>query len=366
MILNKPMKMKRQLASSLAIAFSTFAVWSCNQSDPAPKGDYVSGVFVVNEGNFSQNNGAISYFTRENNTATADIFAAANGTALKGGVQDYAASEKQGIILVDNSAAGQDKVQFVERYTFKDEGSIGAPDIENPREVAIVGRKAYVSCWGTDVAKYSTGYIAVVDLTTKKVTKKINVSDGPENLVYANGKLYVGTTQWGAGNKLAIINTTSDESTSPIATSGVANPVGIDANGKLWVNAGDKMLRINTETNVTEATLAIATGGTKTAGNFTFSNDLKSVFFVLSWYDDAGKEHGGTYKFSISDTQIAMVTPLIPRPFAGLAVDPSQGLLYAGVSPSYTQAGYAVRYRADGSLVDSIKVGIAPTGFFFQ
>ncbi|WP_291205101.1 DUF5074 domain-containing protein [Dyadobacter sp.] len=359
--------MKKQLASSLAIAFLTLAVWSCNQSDPAPKGDYVSGVFVMNEGNFTNNNGGISYFARENNTATADIFAAANGTVLKGGVQDYTASEQQGIILVDNSTAGQDKVQFVERYTFKDEGTIGAPDIENPREVIIVGRKAYVSCWGTNSdLKYTTGYIAVIDLTTKKVTKKINVADGPENLAYANGKLYVGTTLWGAGNKLAIININSDEATSPITTSGAANPVGIDANGKLWVNVGDKMLRINTETNVTEATLAIATEGTKTPGNFTFSNDLKSIFFVLSWYDSAGKEHGGTYKFSITDTQIAMVTPLIPRPFYGLAVDPTQGLLYAGVSPSYTQAGYAVRYRADGSLVDSVKVGIAPSGFFFQ
>lgn len=358
--------MKKQLASSLAIALSTLAVWSCNQSDPAPKGDYVSGVFVMNEGNFSENNGSVSYFARESNSASADIFAAANGTSLKGGVQDYAASEEQGIILVDNMSAGQDKVQFVQRYTFKDEGTISGSDIENPREVVIVGRKAYVSCWGADVAKYSTGYIAVIDLNTKKVTKKINVADGPENLVYANGKLYIGTTQWGAGNKLAVINTTSDEATSPIATAGIANPIGIDANGKLWVNVGDKVLRINTETSATEATLAIATGGTKTPGNFTFSNDLKTIFFVLSWYDNGGKEQGGTYKFSITDTQIAMVTPVIARPFVGLAVDPSQGLLYAGVNPSYKQAGYAVRYRADGSLVDSVKVGIAPTGFFFQ
>lgn len=358
--------MKKKLACSLAVAFSAALLWSCNQSDPAPKGDYIRGVFVSNEGNFNQNNGAVSFFPRERTTADLDIFAAANGTDLKGGVQDYTASEKQGIILVDNSVAGQDRVQFVERYTFKNEGTIGAPDIENPREVVIVGRKAFVSCWGTDVSKYSTGYIAVIDLTTKKVTKKINVANGPENLVYNNGKLYIGTTQWGGGSSLAIINTASDEATSPIATPGIANPVGIDANGKLWVSAGDKVLRINTESNATEATLTIATGGNKTAGNFALSNDLKSIFFVLSWFDDAFIEHGATYKFGISDTQIAMATPLIPRHFSGLAVDPSQGLLYAAVSPSYTQAGYAVRYRTDGSLVDSIKVGVIPSGFFFQ
>lgn len=359
--------MKKQLASSLAVALSTLAVWSCNQSDPAPKGDYVSGVFVMNEGNFSQNNGAISYFPRERSTADADIFAAANGTALKGGVQDYVASNGKGIILVDNSATGQDKVEFVDSYTFKSEGTIGAPDIENPREVVIVNNKAYVSCWGTNAdLKYKTGYVAVVDLDSKKVTKKINIADGPENLAYHNGKLFVGTTPWGQGTKLAVINTTSDLAGDPISFEGATNPIGIDVNGKLWVQAGGKVARINTESSTVEATLSIATGGFKTPGNFAFSADLKSIFFVLSWYDDKNQEHGATYKFAITDSQIAMNTPLIPRVFSGLSVDPSQGLLYAGVTPSYAQAGYAVRYRADGSLVDSLKVGVAPTGFFFQ
>ena len=358
--------MKKQLASSLAVAFSTALLWSCNQSDPAPKGDYVSGVFVTNEGNFTQNNGAISYFPRERTTADADIFAAANGTALKGGVQDFVASNGKGIILVDNSDAGQDKLEFVDSHTFKSEGSLGEPDIENPREAVIVGNKAYVSCWGTNAdLKYTTGYIAVIDMTSKKVTKKIKVASGPENLVHASGKLYVGSYAWGNGDKLAIINTNADEALSPIATPGVANPIGIDVNGNLLVNAGDKVLRINPETNTTEATLPIATDGFKSPGNFTLSADLKSIFFVLSWFA-GNKEQGATYKFSITDTQIAMATPLIPRLFVGLAVDPTQGLLYAGVSPSYTQAGYAVRYRADGAVVDSIKVGVAPTGFFFQ
>ncbi len=360
------MEMKKQFASSIAVAISAAWLWSCNQSDPAPKGDYVSGVFVSNEGNFNQNNGAVSFFPRERTTADADIFAAVNGAALKGGVQDFVSANGKGIILVDNSAAGQDKVEFVDSYTFKSEGSIGAPDIENPREALIIGSRAYVSCWGTNADyKYTTGYVAVIDMNTKKVTKKINVADGPENLANANGKLFVGTTAYGAGNKVTVINLATEEAGSPIATQGAANPIGIDANGKLWVNAGNKVLRINAETSVTEATLTIATDGYKSPDNFALSADLRSIFFVLSWYDNTNKERGATYKFGIGDAQIA-TTPLIPRTFSGLAVDPAQGLLYAGVTPSYAQAGYAVRYRADGSLVDSIKVGVAPKGFFFQ
>lgn len=361
------MKMKKQLASSLAIAFSTLAVWSCNQSDPAPKGDYVRGVFVVNEGNFSQNNGAISYFARESNTATADIFAAANGTALKGGVQDYVAAEEQGIILVDNMSAGQDKVQFVQRYTFKDEGTIGAPDIENPREVVIVGRKAYVSCWGSNADyQYTTGYIAVIDLTTKKVTKKIDIAKGPENLVYNAGKLFVGTTTFTNGNILTVINTNTDQVTQSIPMEGVVTPIGIDANGKLWINAGIKAQRLNPESLAAEATLAIGSDVAKVPGSFTMSSDLKTIYFVLTTFDANFNASGQTYKFGIADSQVDVSKPFINRYFTGLTVDPSQGLLYAAVTPSLTQSGYAVRYRGDGNVVDSIKVGVGPTGFFFQ
>ena len=359
--------MKKQLASSLAVAFSTLAVWSCNQSDPAPKGDYVSGVFVSNEGNFLQNNGAISYFARENSTAAADIFAAANGTALKGGVQDYAASEKQGIILVDNSSTGQDKVQFVERYTFKDEGTIGAPDIENPREVVIVGRKAYVSCWGSNSDyQYGTGYVAVIDLNTKKVTTKIDIAKGPENLVYNAGKLFVGTTTFTNGTTLTVINTNTDQISQSIPMGGVVTPIGLDANGKMWINAGIKAIRLNPESLVTEATLAIGTDAAKVPGSFTISTDLKTIYFVLTEFDANFNASGKTYKFNIADSQVDLSKPFISRYFTGLTIDPAQGLLYAAVTPSLIQSGYAVRYRGDGNVVDSIKVGIAPTGFFFQ
>lgn len=360
--------MKKQLFRLAAFTSLSLFAWSCNQKDPAPKGDYVQGVFVVNEGNFSQNNGAISFFTREQTTAQADIFSAANGTALKGGAQGYAASGETGIILVDNMSAGQDKVEIVNSNTFKTIASIGAPDIENPREVVFgINNKAYVSCWGSNAdQKFTTGYVAVVDLTTNKVTKRIDIaSGGPENLIYNNGKLFVGTVSYGGGNTLSIINATTNAVDKMLAFENAPNPIGIDADGKLWINDGIKVVKINPDSYNAEATLSIGSDATKTADKFTFSTDRRTVYFVLSYFDAAG-EHGGTYKFGTSDAQINVTTPLIKRVFTGLAVDPTQGLLYAGVTPSYAQAGYAVRYRADGSVVDSIKVNVAPTGFFFK
>jgi hypothetical protein len=360
--------MKKQLTRLVAVTSLSILAWSCNQSDPTPKGDYIQGVFVINEGNFSQNNGAISFFIRENTTSEADIFSKANGTALKGGIQGYAASGEKGLILVDNSAAGLDKVEIVNSNTFKSEASIGAPDIENPREVVIGSNNiAYVSCWGANADyAYKTGYIAIIDLNTNKVTKKIAIAAGPENMVFNAGKLFVGTTSFGTDKILYVINTGTNIIEKSVPMDVAPIPIGIDANGKLWVNSGIKALKLNVDSYVTEATLAIGTDASKIAGNFTFSADRKTVFFVLSYFDASYQSHGSTYKFGVTDAQINVTTPFINRNFTGLTVDAAQGLLYGGVTPSFAQAGYAVRYRADGTLVDSVKVGVAPTGFFFK
>ena len=363
--------MKKQLTRIVLAASLAFTVWSCNQSDPVAKGDFVSGVFVINEGNFSQNNGSISFFPREESTAETDVFAKINGSAFKGGVQGYAVSGEKGIILVDNSAAGLDKVEIVNSNTFKSEGTIGAPDIENPREVVFSNSStAYVTCWGTTGVYpdffINPGYIAVIDLATNKVTKKISVAKGVENIVYNNGKLFVGTVNYSGINSLTAISTSSNEIVKEMTFDSSPAPIGTDADGKLWVQDGLKLLRLNADTYAIEATLTITNDATKSAGNFAFSLDKRTIFFVLSYYDADYVTHGETYKVSIADTQVNVTTPLIKRNFSGLAVDPLQGLIYAGVNPSYAQSGYAVRYRTDGTLVDSIKVGIAPTGFFFR
>jgi len=359
--------MKKQLFRILTITSISGILWSCNQSDPVPKGSYVQGVFVINEGNFSQNNGAISYFARENNTAEADLFSLVNNSTLKGGVQGYGISGEHGLILVDNSAAGQDKIEIVDANTFKSQASV--TDIENPREVVSVSdNKAYVTCWNAfnSDGSYPIGYVAVIDLATNKITKKISTDKGPENLVLYKDKVFVGDNAYSGGKKLTVISTTSDELVSSVSFASAPNPIGVDVNGKLWVQAGLELFRLNPDNYTIETSLKIGTDVSKSAGNFAMSPDRSNIYFVLSYSDANYVSHGATYKFSVNETAVNVTTPFVNRVFTGLSVDPTQGLIYAAVTPSYTQSGYAIRYRADGSLVDSIKVGVAPTGFFFK
>ena len=260
--------MKKQFIKTVTAAFFAFTVWSCDQKDPVAKGDFVKGVFVINEGNFSQNNGSIAFFPREENNAEADIYAKVNGAALKGGIQGYAVSGEKGIILVDNSAAGLDNITFVKSNTFEKIAELGAPEIDNPREIVVLpnSNKAYVSCWGTNADyTYKTGYIAVIDVSTNKLLKKIDIASGPENLVINNGKLFVGTISYGGGTKLTVINTAMDEVATTLDFSAATSPIGIDANGKLWVSSGIEVVKLSPDTYAKETTLTAGTDATKSA-----------------------------------------------------------------------------------------------------
>ncbi len=355
--------MRKQLTQGILAASLSFMAWSCNQSDPKPKGDYVDGVFVMTIGNFFDNNGSLSYFKRENRNAEMDAYAAANGSGLKGGIQDYGILNEKGAILVDNSNAGQDKVEIVNANTLEKIASIGAPDIENPRKVVFASEsKLYVSCWGSDVNTNSTGYIAVVDLATNKVAKTIHIDKGPENMVFHGGKLYVGTTSFSDGRTLTIIDTATDQIVKTLDFSAAPTPVGIDANGRLWVGSGSELSKLSTDTYA-KATFYAGSDASKTVGNLTFSLDRKTIFFALT--SDWGAK-GKIYKMGIDDSQINVTTPLINRMFSGMNVDPKQGLIYAAVNPGPVQSGYAVRYRTDGTVVDSIKVAASPIGFQFR
>lgn len=360
------MTMRKPLTKILTIVLISAIAWSCNQSDPTPEGSYVKGVFIGNEGNYLQNNGSLSYLAREKNIAETDVFSLVTGNTLKGGVQGYAVVGDYGLILVDHSTVGSDKIEIVNANSFTTEASIGAPDIENPREaIAVGGNKAYVTNWGTLNSDYThpVGYVAVIDMATKTVIKKINTDKGPENMVLYQDKVFVGDYAFGNGKNLSVISTSTDAVIRTMPFQSAPNPIGIDVNNKLWVQAGLELFKINPETFEIETTLPITGNVAKTAEKFAMAPDLRTMYFILS--SDFGSR-GETYKFTITDTQVNTTTPFAKRVFSGLAVDPSQGLIYAGVSPSYSQSGYALRLRSDGSVLDSVKVGIAPTSFYFR
>lgn len=363
----------RSIIQSL-ICSITFAsvLTACNAPEAEPE-PYESGVMVLNAGNFVDNNGTLSFIQNRGITASTDIFKTVNTRPLTGGVQGYTEIDGKGVILVDNSTAGQDKVELVEVGTFKSLGTLAAPDIENPRHVVQVApNKAYITCWGAtgDFSNFypNPGYIAVVDLASRKVIKKITVTKGAERMVLNGSEVLVGNE--GGEKALVVVDLATDEVKSKVDLGTNPQPIGLDAAGQLWVYSAKEMIQMNAQTKAIGSRLKINSPADRYVGLITFGRDRQNIFFSHYYYDaaDGYKQKGEIYSFSTRDGAISLATPFIKRVFSGFGVDPKDGLIYAGVTPSYKQAGYVLRYQptATGRVIDSVKVEIAPSGFYFR
>ncbi|MCU0339819.1 MAG: DUF5074 domain-containing protein [Spirosomaceae bacterium] len=354
-----------------AVAVSVFLLTACNSS-VEPTQPYDSGVLVINAGNFFDNNGSLSLVTRNTTTVSTDIFMKENMRPITGGISGYTETGEKGLILVDNSGAGLDKVEIVNARTMKSVATLAAPDIENPRvAVGISADKAYVTCWGV-TGQFpnfyaNPGYVAVIDLTANRVVKKINLQKGAEGIIVVGSEAFV--TGQGGERLIQIIDTQKDElKANSINIGGNASTMQLDANNKIWTFVGREALRIDPNTKAIEARIRVGSSTTKSPSTLTMSADRRSIYYSYTFFDaaDGFKQKGEVYRFNITDTTISDASPVVRRVFTGLGFDPTSNLLYAGSTPSFKQAGYVIRYQPDGRLVDSVKVEIAPSGFFFK
>lgn len=346
---------------------------ACNSETEVvvPAQPYDAGVLVINRGNFLDNNGSIDLLNSTTKATSLDIFQLENINSVAGGVADYTEVDGKGLILVDNSTAGKDYIQIVNSGTFKSVATIPSAQVENPRYVVKAGtNKAYVTCWDAFNADYSykPGYVLVIDLTTNAVSKKIAVQEGAEKMIVVGNEVIVASTTYTGTSNISIINTQTDAVTQTVTIGNEPRLIGADANGKLWFYSEGKFVKFNLSTKTVESRIAFATSSNKSAGNFTFNKDKNTILFVYSYSDaaDGYKQKGETYSFNINDASIITSTPFIKKVFTGLGTDPATGNIYAGFSPSLKQAGYVFRYQANGTLIDSVKVGVSPEGFRFK
>ncbi len=359
----------------VVVAALTASFTACQTTDPVPDQPYDKGVLVLNAGNFTDNNGTLSLLSRDSKTIVLDVFMKENSRSLAGGVQGYAEVNDKGLILVDNSTAGKDVVEIVNSHTFKAIATIPSADIENPRAIVKVSdTKAYITCWDAtgDFSNFykNPGYVAVIDLTTNKLTKKIIVQNGAESIVVVGSEAFVGSAGGSGKTILSVIDVATDAVKQKVEVGADPSVLDVDANGRLWIYANDQLLRLNTSTKAIEARLKVSSPNLDASPSaFALSADKRTFYFTSSYYDakDGYKEKGETYSFGIDATSIVADKPFIKRLFGGgLSVDAQTGTIYAGLIPSYKQAGYVFRYQTNGTLIDSVKAEIAPSKFFFK
>ena len=348
-----------------------FLLASCEETKqtPAPilpKGKYATGIFIISEGGFQKSNGSISFFNRKNLDSVAfegDIFAKANSRNLGDIVQDMAIINDKAFIVVNNS----NKVEIVDAGTFR---SL-APEIklQLPRHAVAVGNKLYVTEWVSFSAP--NGQVSVIDIATYKVLKTIQVGILPDNILVVGTKILVANAN---ANTISVINTEFDTVENTIKVGDRPNSLVQDASGNIWVLCGgtpswagtptsSKLIRFNPNSATQQTTFEFKDVDANTknpingADGLVINSEKNTILY--------------SYRMRIfSITTNATTLPSIDKPFInrrfyGLGID-KDGTIYGADALNYSVNGRVIRYNKSGIILDSMTVGVAPSGFLFR
>ncbi|NDK56112.1 YncE family protein [Pontibacter fetidus] len=344
---------------------STFVFTSCDSSDTEePFSLSGKGVFIVNEGNFGTPNGSVSFYHKASSHFENDIFSKNNDDQLLGDVvQSMTLFEDHAYIVANNS----NKIEVVEKQTFKSVGTIQG--LKSPRYFAALNHnKGYVTEW---VAFGGNGRVSVINLETNTVIKTIPVGAMPEQLILANGKLYVANS---GGNTVSVINTATDVVENTFETPDSPSEFVQDKNNHIWVLCSGKVVYTDDwsaidYTKTTPGALAkLNTTANAIETTYTFPSN-QSIPKNLSVNGAGDKLYytylGKTYSQAVTATQLTS-TVVLGRSFYGMEVDPETGNIYGSDNNNFSSDGTVFIYSPTGTKLQEFKAGIGPNGFVFN
>jgi YVTN family beta-propeller protein len=351
--------MKNNLRKVVMIVLAITVIASCKKDEPTPvaiDGLYEDGYFVTNEGNFGTGNGSISFISDEG-IVTNDVFASVNSFALGDVVQSISIIGDNAYVLVNGSAK-------IEVASVDSMNSIATIDAVSPRYMAKVSdTKAYVTDWGING-------VQVVDLTTSTISSTITCGTGPEGIVVSNGFAYVcNVGGWGLDNTVTVINTATDAVENTLTVGDNPNSAVVDANGDVWVLTGG-YTEYDAAWNVISETpgnlVQISNNSILSTYEFVVGNHPEDLVINDAgntlYYSD-GSWSKAVYAFDISATELSS-TALINKSFYGLGS--ANGYIYGTDAVDFSQQGWSFRCSTDGSVKDSVQVGVIPGGYCFN
>ncbi|MFO8233962.1 MAG: hypothetical protein R6U04_00965 [Bacteroidales bacterium] len=317
----------------------------------------LEGIYIVNEGQFGNNNGSISLLDPETYAVSNNYFQQQNDKRSLGDiVQGLSFSSDKGFIVVNNSQ----KMEIVDKETFETIDVI--ENLSYPRQFLPVNdEKGYLTDGSS--ADGNNGHILVIDLESYEISDSIEVGKGPESMLHLDDKMFV-TNAGGylIGNTVSIINVNTDEVEENIEVHDVPTDIIADKNNDIWVyckgdyQTGDEgeLVKISNDDYTTQS---FPIGNIASYGNYLLAidSDKESFYYVGS---------AGIYNMNIDESE-APGEPVIEELPYGLDVNPANGDIYCLTSDSESK-GNALKYNQEYELVDSIQVGYGPNAVVFE
>jgi DNA-binding beta-propeller fold protein YncE len=314
------------------------------------------GVFVLNEGNFMQGNGSISFCPLKNDSIVNDIFYSANQLPTGDVIQSMVILANEAWIVANNSG----KVEVVDLATFKQKASISG--FSSPRYLLPVSDDVIY------LSDLYTPQVYILNLKTRQVLDSIAVQKPVERMLKIGSKVFMlNWTSYGGytNNTLLVINTQTHTVVDSLIIAKEPNSMVVDKEGKLWVLCSGGFLheepaalvRIDPEALSIEKTMV-----------FQDMDASPSQLCINAMADTLYFLNKDVFRMQFAEGLLPEL-PFVKAThnlFYGLGVCPSNSHVYVSDAIDYQQNGLVYRYSPKGELIYKIKAGIIPASFIFN
>jgi len=319
-----------------------------------------TGVIVVNEGAWRQDNATLTLYDPAKGSAVTDYFALRNPGLRLGDLANSMLTWKgRGYIAVSTSGT----VEVIELASGASLGRVRMPAGNEPRQIEIVDSlTAFVTCLGDSVVRFNPTTMSVEDIFV--------VGPAPEGVIYIEGKLLVANSGYGIyrqnepkAGTISVLDPMSGAERRLLSIG--PNPRQIryhDARRRLYVLYG----------------LADSTGGVVELDPSTLSELRRwSVRGAIDLALD--ERHGRGYvigsdgvmaiDFTSSDSEPSLFISASASPkstFYSLGVTPDGESIYLGTYKYFTLPGEVLIFNRAGALTGRFTAGLGPgeMGFY--
>lgn len=345
--------MIRLLTLSLLSALLFTACSDDDNTTSPPPPQSVSGVYIVNEGNFQRGNASLSYFIPDSNRVYNDIFKSVNGKDLGDTGNSITIHDGKAYIVVN----GSDKIEVIDVKTHKLVKTISSPAGSSPRHIVFAAN-------GTGyISNLFANSVSVYNDATNTITVSIPVGDNPEEMLAANGHLFVMNSGFGNGRTISVINTSSNVLVKTISVSdGPTSIAATSSTSAVALCAGayndfqdpnddtpGKLFFLNTSTLTVTDSLELGGHPQRLA-----LDDSGNLFTIQS---------GAIQKIHLASK--TRTDSFISGSFYHIAFDGEKKKLYATSPLDYVQPGKLEVYEPTGAMNASYTVGIIPGAMGF-
>ena len=356
--------MKYFFKSQMLLAISALVFSACNNNtieEPTPVEPAVS--YIVNYGSYSGDKTTITAYNKETGKVTNGYYESVNGVPMVSNVQ-HAFSMNDKIFF---AGSNPDQLFWVEGESFEQTEHGLTENIVKPRFITGQGNYLYISCWGGEIWNdENVSFIAKVNLTEKKVEKKIAVPGGPEGMAIANNKLYAALNY---KDSVAVIDL-SNEAISYIETPAVSSYFVKDQSNNLYVSlvstfndysevTGLGYINTNNNNNKLEQVFQVDGVSSSYVNVLSANNDFSKIYVMTSAYDANWNLSGGIATFDVASKTFD--SELLVKDVSGMnGIAYYNDHVFCFIAESVTGNGRALTYETNGTPAEELATGIAP------